>query len=70
MYIHKLRPGPEVIKEIPCSTQQSMNFFLPINVKMLPTVGILTFISRKKPFEAYLSLKNAEFLDNFIGISN
>ena len=45
--------GPEVLKKISCSTQLSMKFFLPINVKMptivgfLTIVGILTFMSRK-----------------------
>ena len=40
-------PGPEVIKLFSCSTQLSMKFFLPLNVKMTTTVGILTFMSRK-----------------------
>ena len=40
-------PGPEVIKHCPCFTQQSMNFFLLINVKMPTAVGILTVRSRK-----------------------
>ena len=39
------RPGPEVIKLFPCSTQLSMKFILLINVKMPTIVGILTFIS-------------------------
>ena len=39
------KPGPEVIKLVPCSTQLSMKFILLINVKMPTTVGILTFIS-------------------------
>ena len=41
------KPGPEVIKLFPCSTQLSMKFFLLINVKMPTIVGILTFMSRK-----------------------
>ena len=41
------KSGPEVIKEISCSTQLSMNFFLLINVKMPTIVGILTFMSWK-----------------------
>ena len=57
-------PGPEVIKLFPCSTQ--LKIFLLMNVKMPTTVGILTFMSRKIAFSAYLSLKNAEFLDIFI----
>ena len=48
------RPGPEVIKLFPCSTQLSMTFILLINVKMptnvqqMPTsANNLTFMSRK-----------------------
>ena len=40
-------PGPEVIKVLSCSTQQSMKFFPLINVKMPTIVGIITFISGK-----------------------
>ena len=36
---------PEVIKLCLCSTQLSMKFIMPINVKMPTIVGILTFIS-------------------------
>ena len=39
------RPGPEVIKLFPCSTQLSTKFILLINVKMPTIVGILTLIS-------------------------
>ena len=39
------KPGPEVIKHFPCSTQLSTKFILLINVKMITIVGILTFIS-------------------------
>ena len=60
------RFGPEVIKIFSCSTQLSMKFFLLVNVKMPTIVGILTFISRKNSVLAFLSLKNAEFLDIFI----
>ena len=35
------------IKKISCSIQQSMIFFLPINVKMPTVVALLTFMSRK-----------------------
>ena len=38
--------GPEVIKLLTWSTELSMDFIQPINVKMPTTVGILTFISR------------------------
>ena len=41
-----LRPLPEPIKNFfHCSTQLSMEFIMPINVKMPTIVGILTFIS-------------------------
>ena len=63
------QPGPEVIKLFSCSTQMSMEFFLLINVKMPTIVGILTFMSGKIAFSAYLSLKKAEFLDIFILMS-
>ena len=59
--------GLEVIKSS-YSTQLSMKFFLLMNVKMPTVVGILTFMSRKTAFEAYLSLKTAEFLNIFIHI--
>ena len=45
--VHLEEPGPEGMKEMSCSTQLSMKFFLLINVKMPTIVGILTFISRK-----------------------
>ena len=41
-------PGSEVIKLGSCWTQLSMKFFLLINVKTPTTVGILTFMNRKK----------------------
>ena len=44
---YNLLPGPEVIKLFSWSTQLSMKFFLPINVKMPTIVGILTFMRRK-----------------------
>ena len=44
-FANSMDPGPEVIKLIPCSTQLSTKFILPIKVKMLTIVGILTFIS-------------------------
>ena len=40
------KPGPEVMKLFPCSTQLSTKFILLINVKMPTIVGILTFMSR------------------------
>ena len=59
--------GPEVIKLFSCSTQLSMNFFLPINVKMPTMVGILTFMSRKISILSLTeSEKKTEFLDLFI----
>ena len=39
------KPGTEVIKLFPCSTQLSTKFILLINVKMSTIVVILTFIS-------------------------
>ena len=39
--------GFKLIEIISCSTQLSMNFFLPINVKMPIIIGILTLISWK-----------------------
>ena len=42
-----MESGPKVIKLFSCSTQLSMKFFLPINVKMPTIVGILTFMNRK-----------------------
>ena len=40
-----VKPGPEIIKLFPCSTQLSTKYILLINVKMPTIVGILTFIS-------------------------
>ena len=39
------KPGLEVIKLFPCSTQLSTKFIQLINVTMPTIVGILTFIS-------------------------
>ena len=73
LFSSKLRSDPEFIKIFSCPTQPSMEFFLLINVRLLTTivviltvVVILTFISIKIAFQAYLSLKEAEFLDIFI----
>ena len=47
-HFHKhSKPGPEVIKLFPCSTQLSMKFFPLIDVKMPTIVGILTSMSGK-----------------------
>ena len=40
-----VKPGPGVIKLLPCSTQLSTKFILLMNVKKPTIVGILTFIS-------------------------
>ena len=40
------RSGPKVMKHFSCSTQLSMKFILPINIKMPTFVGILMFISK------------------------
>ena len=62
---------PKVIKKISGSTQLEIKFFLLINVKMPTSVGNLMLMNRKKKaFLAYLSLKNAEFLDMFILMSS
>ena len=42
-----VRYGLEEIKLFSCSTQLSMNFFLPIKVEMPIIVGILTFMGKK-----------------------
>ena len=54
------------MKKKSCSTQQSMKFFLFINVKMPTIVGILTFMSRKIAFPCLSEPKRAEFHDSFI----
>ena len=59
-----MQTGTKVIK-LSCSIQLSMNFFLLINVKM-PTVGILTFMSRKNNVLGLSEPKKDEFLDIFI----
>ena len=41
------RPGPEVLKFFPCSTQLSIKIFTLIHVKMPTIIGILTFMSRQ-----------------------
>ena len=63
------RSAPEVTKRISCSTQLSMKFFPPINVKMPTVVGILIFMNRKNRILGLPDLKKAEFLDSFILIS-
>ena len=62
---YRSRSGPRAIKNTLCSTQLSTKFFLLMNVKMPTIVGILTFMSRNIALNAYLSPKNAEFLDIF-----
>ena len=62
------KPGPEVIKLFPCSTQISMIFLLLINVKMPSIVGILTFMSRENSLLG-LSEPEKKFLDIFILVS-
>ena len=57
---------PRGYKTFSCSTQLSMNFFLPINVKMPTIVGILTFMSRKNSILGLYESEKAEFLDIFI----
>ena len=66
MFVGSLPTGPEVIKLFSCSTQLSMEFFLPINVKMPTVVGILTFMSGKTVVGilTFMSGKN-----NILGLS-
>ena len=45
LQVNCIKPGPEVIKRFPCSTQLSTKIILLINVKMPTIVGILTLIS-------------------------
>ena len=59
-----MQTGTKVIK-LSCSIQLSMKFFLLINVKM-PTVGNLTFMSRKNSVLGLSEPKKDEFLDIFI----
>ena len=56
---YHMKPGPEVIKLFPCSTQLSMKFFLLINVKMPTIVGISTFMSRKNSILGLFEPKNS-----------
>ena len=50
-------PGPEIIQLFSFSAQLRLKFILFINVKMLTTVGILTFISRINTGFGDLNLK-------------
>ena len=52
------RPGPEVIKLFPCSTQLGTKFILLINVKMPTIVGILRFISMINTTSERLEARN------------
>ena len=58
--------GPEVIKPFSCSCQQSMKFFLLINLKMPTIAGILSCMSGKNSILGLSEPKKAEFLDIFI----
>ena len=57
--------GPEVIKELLCSSQLSMKFFLLINIKMpnLSIFGILIFMRRKHSILGLYEPDTAVFLD-------
>ena len=68
MYTHITRSGPEVIKNISCSTQLSMKFFLLINVEMPTVVGILTFKSRKN-YGKLLIIMEIILMPTVVGIS-
>ena len=52
------KPGPEVIRLFPCSTQLSTKFILVINVEMPLIVGILTFISMINTTSERLKARN------------
>ena len=54
----EVKSGPEVIKLFLCSTQMSMKFILPLNVKMPTIVGILTFISMINTTTVRLKARN------------
>ena len=54
-----MKPGPEVMKRFPCSTQLSTKFTMLINVKMPTIVGILTFISMINATSERLKARNS-----------
>ena len=56
--LSQFRPGPEVIKLFPCSTQLSTKFILLINVEMPTIVGILTLISMINTTPERLNARN------------
>ena len=60
-----IRPGPEVIKLLPCSTQLRTQFILLINVKMPTIVGILTFISMINTSYESLKARNSYHFQHF-----
>ena len=66
----KMKPGPEVIKLFPCSTQLSMKFIILINVKMPTAVGILTFISMIITTSESLKARKVYIFQHFIFVSN
>ena len=53
------------LKNFLCSTQLSMKFILPINVKMPTIVGILTFISRINTLYESLKSRNSYIFQSF-----
>ena len=55
-------PGLKVIKLFSCSIQLSMEFSLPINMKMPTIVGIFIFISRHFHTQQCLARKNLQLL--------
>ena len=55
------QPGSVVIKLFSCSSQQSTEFIMLINVKMPTIVGILTFISMINTTPEYLKARKVFF---------
>ena len=60
-----MKPGPEVIKLFPCSTQLSKKFIMLINVKMPTVVGILTFISMINTASESLKARKISIFQHF-----
>ena len=64
--MHVCRPhGPGVIKLASCSTQLSMKFIMPMNVKMPTIVGILTFIGMINTASESLKGRKIFILEHF-----
>ena len=64
-WVVTLRSGPEVIKQVSCSTQLSTKFIIPINVKMPTIIGILTFISMLNATSCCLKARKSGIFKQF-----